>query len=153
MMASALADAEATGGAAFAAASPQEKKAAAAATYAGLNASAQTEILPFIADDAARAVVAASVEAGAWASAIVASGWTVMLLGYAGERTGQPPNATRLSAAIASYDEGFRGYRALADKFGPAAPGLYNDSFWQHPQSGVPGMRQSVDRFRDAARL
>jgi hypothetical protein len=25
---------------------------------------------------------------------------------------------------------------------------MMNDSFWQHPTSGVPGMRQSVDRFR-----
>lgn len=124
------------------------EKALAADTYAGLNASAQGAILPHVPDAATRAVLAASLEAGAWASAIVASGWTVMLLGYAGERTGRPPNATRLREAISSYDARWAGYLGLKTKFGAAAPGTYNDSFWQHPQSGVPGMRQSVDRFR-----
>ena len=125
------------------------EKALAAATYAELNASAQTQVLPFVPDAGARAALAASVEAGMWASAIVLHGWSAMLLGYAAQRTGRPANATRLAGAIADYDAAWAGYRSLAPRFGAASPGLYNDSFWQHPQSGVPGMRQSVDRFRE----
>jgi hypothetical protein len=124
------------------------EKALAAATYAQLNASAQAEILPFVPDTRARSALAASVEAGAWVSAAVLHGWTAMLLGYAAQRTGTPANASRVRAAIAGYDEAWAGYASLAPRFGQAAPGMMNDSFWQHPTSGVPGMRQSVDRFR-----
>jgi hypothetical protein len=124
------------------------EKALAAASYAWLNVSAQMEILPFVPDPEARAALAASVEAGAWASAIVLHGWSVMLLGYAGERSGIPANASRVQQAIADYDAAWVGYASLPRRFGAAAPGLLNDSYWEHPTSGVPGMRQSVDRFR-----
>jgi hypothetical protein len=124
------------------------EKAAAAAAYARLNASMWADVLPHVPDAAARGALAASVEAGAWASAVVSAGWTVMLLGYAGDRTGRAPNATRVRAAVAAYDAAWEGYRGLAGRWGAAAPGLFNDSYWQHPQSGVPGMRQSVARYR-----
>ena len=124
------------------------EKALAAATYAQLNDTVQSEVLPWVPDARARAALAASVEAGAWASAAIMHGWTVMLLGYAAQRTGEPANATRVRAAIAGYDNAWAGYASLAPRFGPAAPGMMNDTFWQHPESGVPGMRQSVDRFR-----
>ena len=123
------------------------EKDSASALYATLNASLRAEVLPHVPNASVAVVLAASVEAGACASEIVASGWAVMLRGFAGDRVGSY-NVSAIRAAVLRYDAAWALYRGLAARFGPAAPGLYNASFWQHPQSHVPGMDQSVDRYR-----
>jgi hypothetical protein len=55
---------------------------------------------------------------------------------------------TAIASAIVDYDALWTGYLGLSAKFGALAPGLYNDTYWSHPNTGVPGMRQSVDRYR-----
>ena len=124
------------------------EKREAAGIYAALNASMPVKILPFIPAANVSKVLAASVEAGAFASAIVAEGWTVMLLGYVGDRTGEY-NRTGIRAAIQAYDALWEGYRKLNDTYGAAAPGIYSDRWWSQSKENTPGMGQSVDRYRD----
>ena len=123
------------------------EKQEAADVYARLNGSAY-DIAAAIPNTTLAMAVVASVEAGAYASGIVNAGWTVMLLGYAGDRAGGVYNVTGIRGAIAAYDGMWEGYRGLVGKFGPLAPGLMNDTCWQHPSTGLPGMGQSVDRYR-----
>ena len=123
------------------------EKREAAAIYASLNQSMWIEILPYIPNTTIREVLAASVEAGAYASGVVASGWTVMLLGFVGDHTGTY-NRTAISAAIQHYDALWLGYTGLKAKYTSASPGTYSDQWWSQPQLNVPGMGQSVDKYR-----
>jgi hypothetical protein len=121
----------------------------AAALYAGMNASLAATVLPHVPNASVAAVLAASVDAGACLSEVIAAGWAVMLWGYAGDRAGGAYNVSAIRAGLDRYDAAWAAYGSLSARHGAAAaPGCFNASFWQHPQSGVPGMQQSVDRYR-----
>lgn len=125
------------------------EKAAAAATYAALNTTAHQDIAPAFSNTTLARAFLASVEAGAWFSAAVAGGWAAMLYGWAGDASGGATyNVSAIRAGIAAFDAARIEYEALPKKYGSLAPGLMNFTHWQHATSGVPGMAQSVDRYR-----
>ena len=79
-----------------------------------------------------------------------------MAWGWLGDHSTPPGqyNVTAIRAAIAAYDALWEGYFALPARH----PGyvtnasLMTDLYWQHPNSGQPGMRASVDQYRNVTR-
>jgi hypothetical protein len=124
------------------------EKAEARAMHALVNATAALAVAPHIPNATIAAALRASAEAGAYISSILEAGWTVTLLGYEGDRAGGKYNASGIRAGVGRWDAAREGYRGMAARWGAVAPGLVNGSYWQHPASGVPGMAQSVDRYR-----
>jgi len=126
------------------------EKDAAADAFAAINASAYGEVAPALPAPLAQAL-RASTELGAFNARIAAVGWRVMALGWQGDKAGGKYNASGLRAGIAEYDALWRAYLQLPAKLpGYVLVGsLMNDTFWVHPSTGQPGMRQSVDRYRN----
>lgn len=128
------------------------EKRSAAAAFAAINATAYQIVAPALPRAADALGLLASTELGAYNAAIVACGWTVMALGWRGDHaTPRAYNVSAIRAAIAEYDALWRNYLALPAKMpGYILPNsLLNDTFWVHPSSGQPGMRQSVDAYRN----
>ena len=124
------------------------EKDAAAATYTQLNATAVEVVVPAMPNATYARSLRASFEAGVRISQLIAVGWRVMALGYAGDRGGGAYNVTALRGAIALYDQLYADYHAFPATYPPGiAPGLMNASYWQHPGSG-PGLAASVDKYR-----
>ena len=74
-----------------------------------------------------------------------------MALGWQGDKAGGKFNLSGLRAGIVEYDALWRAYLQLPAKLpGYVLPtSLMTDTFWVHPSTGQPGMRQSVDRYRN----
>lgn len=125
-----------------------EEKNWAAVTYQNLNTTAFTILAPAMSNETLAKALLVSVESGVYVSNIINAGWIVMLLGYSGDHNGGNYNVTAIRSAITMYDALWIGYRNLSNKYGNLAPGLMNDTYWQHPNSNVSGMRQSVDKYR-----
>jgi hypothetical protein len=127
------------------------EKDGAVAAYEALNATTWASVLPAVPNATFAAVLAASLETGLRVARLIAAGWHVMALGYAGDRGGGVYNVTALRAAIATYDAVRAAYYALPARY-PAgllpANYLMNDTYWEHPSSGQAGMKGSVDRYR-----
>lgn len=127
------------------------EKRAAAAAFARINATAHALVAPALPRAADASALLASTELGAFNAQIVATGWTVMALGWQGDKAGGVYNVSALRDGIAQYDALWTAYLALPERFpGHILPqSLLNDTFWTHPSTGQPGMRQSVDRYRN----
>ncbi len=127
------------------------EKRAAAAAFDRIIATAYARIAPALPRAADAGGLLASTELDAFNAHIVATGWTVMALGWQGDKAGRRYNVSALRASIARYDELWAAYLALPAKLpGHVMPySLLNDTFWTHPSTGQPGMRQSVDRYRN----
>ena len=128
------------------------EKDAAADAFADINATAYAAVAPALLPPLAQAL-RASTELGAYNARIAAVGWRVMSLGWLGDKAGGKYNVSALRQGIAEYDALWEAYLALPKKL----PGyvthasLMNDTFWVHPSTGQPGMRQSVDRYRNVS--
>ena len=130
-----------------------EKKEAAIA-FAKINQTAYNLVAPSLRESDAKALLA-STEIGAFNANIVSTGWTVMALGWQGENNGGKYNVSAIKEGIELYDSLWQQYLSLPNKI----PGyvllnsLLNDTFWVEPSSGQPGMRQSIDRYRNVSLL
>jgi len=125
------------------------EKEAAAASFSSINDTAYSVIAPALSTPLAHALLA-STELGAFNAAIASVGWRVMALGWQGDKAGGVYNVSGIRESIAQYDSLWKAYEALPNKLpGYVLPeSLMNDSFWVHPSTGQPGMRQSVDAYR-----
>lgn len=120
--------------------------------YRDINSTVWSSVMPYIGNSTIQTALAASVEAGVRVSQLIAAGWHVMALGYAGDRAGGVYNVTALRQAIATYDTVRAAYISFPSNYPPnLAPGLMSDRFWEHPTSGAGGMGQSVDQYRGTA--
>jgi hypothetical protein len=81
---------------------------------------------------------------------IIAKGWTVMLLGMAGDKTGHY-DKPRMSAAIASYDHLWEAWKQL-EASSPSCATTYKNHYCRYvSQQGMfpaSGMQDSVDTYR-----
>jgi hypothetical protein len=85
---------------------------------------------------------------------IIADGWQVMALGYAGDRTGRY-NKPMIATAIRNYDQDWAAYRQLK-KENADCPTLYRPYgfVYQGPAyHGTAGIGASVDRYRKLLNL
>jgi hypothetical protein len=131
-----------------------QEKNEAANMFAEINSTAYSIVAPAIPRIEDAQALLASTELGAYNAKIVATGWTVMAFGWRGDKTGKY-NVSAIQDGIKLYDLLWTDYLALPLKL----PGyvlsnsLLNDTFWVHPNSGQPGMRQSIDRYRNVTAL
>ncbi|MCP4376791.1 MAG: hypothetical protein GY794_11525 [bacterium] len=81
---------------------------------------------------------------------IIANGWTVMLLGMVGDKTGQY-DKPRIAAAIKTYDKLWDEWKKL-EKSSPSCASIYKNHFcsYVHRKGAVPasGMNDSVNKYR-----
>ena len=128
------------------------EKRSAAVAFAAVNETAYSVVAPALPKAADALGLLASTELGAYNAAIVAAGWTVMAWGWRGDHSSPKTyNVTAIKNAIIEYDSLWKNYLMLPSKLpGYVLPSsLMNDTFWVHPTSGQPGMRQSVDAYRN----
>ncbi|MCP4376789.1 MAG: hypothetical protein GY794_11515 [bacterium] len=81
---------------------------------------------------------------------IIANGWTVMLLGMVGDKTGQY-DKPRIAAAIKTYDKLWDEWKKL-EKSSPSCATIYKNHYCRYvSQKGMfpaPGMNDSVNKYR-----
>jgi hypothetical protein len=125
------------------------EKRAAAAVFDEINQTAYTLVAPSLRKDDAMGLLA-STEIGAYNANIVATGWTIMALGWQGDKSGKY-NVTAIREEIQQYDNLWNQYLSLPERFPQyiLPNSLLNDTFWVEPSSGQPGMRQSIDKYRN----
>ncbi len=82
---------------------------------------------------------------------IIAKGWTVMLLGMAGDKIGQY-DKPRMAAAIVAYDRLWEEWKQL-EASSPSCSSIYKNHYCRYvSQKGMfpaSGMNDSVDKYRD----
>jgi hypothetical protein len=127
------------------------EKAEAVAIWQRIEALAQQLVLP---DEQTKEFIVTSATYGRISYAVFEQGWTVMLLGYVGDKSGEYERE-RIAKAIAAYDRLWEEWRTLKAT-NPSCPPIYRDTFigWSYPDWGVvchedrPGIGASVDKYR-----
>jgi len=94
------------------------------------------------ADPQTQAFVETSCAYGRIKYSIFEQGWTILLYGQMGDRSGHH-DCDRLSSAIARYDDLWKEWRALKEAH-PECPTLYKDLAFQDK----PGLGAAVDKYR-----
>ena len=123
------------------------EKAEAVAIWRRIEALAKTLDVP---DAATKAFILTSCTYGRIKYEIIANGWTVMLLGMTGDKTGLYAKP-RMAEAIASYDRLWEAWERL-EASSPSCATIYMNHYCRYvSQKGMfpaPGMHDSVSKYR-----
>jgi len=123
------------------------EKAKAVAIWRRIEALAKQINVP---DPATKEFIVTSCTYGRIKYEIIEKGWTIMLLGIAGDKTGQY-DKPRIAGAITSYDRLWDEWKQL-EKFSPSCATIYKNHYCRYvSQKGMfpaSGMNDSINKYR-----